>query len=218
MHQAQVLDLFRVTAADRPGRGGLGDRRRRRPARLRVHRGPALARTDADSGRRVRARVEHHFLLAGDHHRSLGPHDDFAVTAEAVAIDRRVGHDHFLVRIVVVAGDPLLWIGHVVDRILVPDRELGIVIRPRELEHAAHMIFRFAVGGEEVSTADGVDGQAGGPSCRSLRKALTKIPAASNWWLPNSAINPPPVRLHSRHRHSSAIAEIFVPSLSVKSR
>ncbi len=39
----------------------------------------------------------------------------------------------------------------------------------------------------------------------SLRRALTKIPAASSWWLPSSAIKPPPVRLHSRQRQSSAI-------------
>ncbi|MCH8147792.1 MAG: hypothetical protein IH987_07335 [Planctomycetes bacterium] len=39
--------------------------------------------------------------------------------------------------------------------------------------------------------------------CPSLW-ALMKMLAASSWWLPSSAIKPPPVRSHNRQRISSS--------------
>ena len=48
--------------------------------------------------------------------------------------------------------------------------------------------------------------------CFSPRRAAaeTKMPAASNWWLPSSTIKPPPVRSQSRQRINSSIGRPLV--------
>ena len=46
-------------------------------------------------------------------------------------------------------------------------------------------------------------------------EAETKMPAASSWWLPSSAIRPPPVRFQSRQRISSWRGVRVEPSGSV---
>ena len=68
---------------------------------------PVLATTRGGVG----VLVEHDFLLALEDQRALGAHHDFAVAAEAVAVDRRVGDDDLLVRILSYAGMPFFGFG-----------------------------------------------------------------------------------------------------------
>ena len=112
-----VLDLLGVAAADRAAGRGLATPVPAAPLACVSIVGRRLAVLDRHVGRRGRPGVEHHFLLVGQHQRALGPHDDLAVAAEAVAVDRRVGDDDLLVRILVVARDTLLGVGQVVDRV-----------------------------------------------------------------------------------------------------
>ncbi len=82
---------------------------------------------------------EHHFLLALQDQRALGAHHDFAVAAEAVAVDRRVGDDDLLVRI----GDFALL------QVVVL-----VVAGAGELERAVDVVVDVAVGREDVPAAD----------------------------------------------------------------
>ncbi len=115
--------------------------------------------------------------------RAFGAEDGFAVAAEAVAVDRGVLHADLLFRGL---------------------RVVGVVAGGGKLENAKHVVFHVAIGREERAAAGGGDVQriCFCPPCTAAMKML----AASSWWLPNSAISPPPVRSHSRQRISSSMA------------
>ena len=72
-----------------------------------------LALGDRHAGVFRRTLVEHHILFALEHERSLGAHDDLAIIAEAVAVDRGIGDDDLLVLVLVVARGRILV--HAVD-------------------------------------------------------------------------------------------------------
>ena len=137
-----VLDFFAVAAAGVAGRGGLGDGRaaarfvgvHRRPCRrpgftsIRVVVSEPLKSIASCSCSRISV--------------PLVPNTDFAVAAEAVAVDRRIGDDDLLVRV----GDLVLVVALV-------------VARAGELERAVHVVVALAVGREDVPAADARDRQ-----------------------------------------------------------
>ena len=134
--------------------------------------------------------IEHGLLLLLQEQRPLGAEDDLAVAAEAVAVDRGVGHG---------------------DLPLAAQGVLCVVVRTGELDDAGQVVLDLAVPIEEVPVGHGRDaervnepvllGTLRGPAAWA---AAMKMLAASSWWLPSSAMSPAPVRAQSRQRISSS--------------
>ncbi len=112
-----------------------------------VEDGRALVGFDhADGGLGVGVFVEHGVFFLQNDERAFVAHHAFAVVAETVAVDRRIGNDEFLAGIF---DFGLLFI--------------GVIAGLGEFVHAVDVIFALAVGGrEKMATADSLNGKGQG--------------------------------------------------------
>ena len=97
---------------------------------------------DADGGFGVGVFVEHDVFFLQDDQRALVAHHAFAVIAEAVAVDGRIGDDEFFAGIF---DFGLLLV--------------GVVAGLGEFVHAVDVIFALAMWREQMAAADGLNGE-----------------------------------------------------------
>ena len=109
---------------------------------------------DSRCSARVALGIEHDFLLFLQDQGSLGTHDDLAITAVSVPVDRGIRNDDFLVWILLVAWDSLEAAGLAIAQI-----EFLVVLWTGELVGAIDVVFGIAISREDMTSADGVDGQ-----------------------------------------------------------
>ena len=114
---------------------------------------------DADFAAGVAVAIKQDIGFGIEDQRPLGSHHDFAPSAEAVAIYRRIRHDHSLIGILFKPGNATVFGRIVFDAVIVANVERGGVLRTRELKHAIHMVFDFAIRGHDVTAADSMNAE-----------------------------------------------------------